>query len=53
MARIALYAGSFHPVTNGHLDIIERKGSGGRRAVFGRSDKMQTDPHFKDYILCF
>ena len=23
----------------------------GRRAVFGNCEKMQTDPHFKDYIL--
>ena len=30
---------------------IFRRDSGGRRAVFGRYDKMQTDPHFKDYIL--
>ncbi|MFY9685359.1 MAG: adenylyltransferase/cytidyltransferase family protein, partial [Pseudolabrys sp.] len=22
MARIALYAGSFDPVTNGHLDVV-------------------------------
>ena len=24
MMRTAIYAGSFDPVTNGHLDIIER-----------------------------
>ncbi len=23
----------------------------GRRAVFGANEKVQTDPHFKDYIL--
>jgi pantetheine-phosphate adenylyltransferase len=27
MSRIALYAGSFDPLTNGHLDIIARAGS--------------------------
>ncbi len=25
----------------------------GRRAVFGAQEKMQTDPHFKDYILFY
>ncbi len=25
----------------------------GRRAVFGANEKMQTDPHFKDYILFY
>ena len=25
----------------------------GRRPVFGNNEKMQTDPHFKDYILFF
>ena len=25
----------------------------GRRAVFGQNEKMQRDPHFKDYILFF
>jgi hypothetical protein len=25
----------------------------GRRAVFGKNEKMQTDPHFKDYILFY
>ena len=25
----------------------------GRRPVFGSDDKMQTDPHFKDYILFY
>ena len=24
MKRIAIYPGSFDPVTNGHLDIVER-----------------------------
>ena len=26
----AVYAGSFDPMTNGHLDIIQRFGPGGR-----------------------
>ena len=27
------------------------KNSSGKRKVYGESDKMQTDPHFKDYLL--
>jgi len=30
---------------------IFRRDENGRRPVFGNSGKMQTDPHFKDYIL--
>jgi hypothetical protein len=30
---------------------IFRRDKKGRRAVFGTYEKMQTDPHFKDYIL--
>jgi hypothetical protein len=30
---------------------IFRRDSGGRRPVFGDNEKLQTDPHFKDYIL--
>ena len=28
-----------------------RRGADGRRPVFGPYEKLQTDPHFKDYIL--
>ncbi len=30
---------------------IFRRDEKGRRAVFGTYEKMQTDPHFKDYLL--
>jgi|EndMetStandDraft_5_1072996.scaffolds.fasta_scaffold28034_1 hypothetical protein len=30
---------------------IFRRDDKGRRAVFGAYEKMQTDPHFKDYLL--
>jgi hypothetical protein len=30
---------------------IFRRNEDGRRPVFGASEKLQTDPHFKDYIL--
>jgi hypothetical protein len=30
---------------------IFRRDENGRRPVFGNYEKMQTDPHFKDYIL--
>jgi glycogen debranching enzyme len=32
------------------ISIFRRDGNG-RRAVFGRYEKMQTDPHFRDYVL--
>jgi hypothetical protein len=33
------------------LTNIFRRDEKGRRPVFGNYEKMQTDPHFKDYIL--
>ena len=30
---------------------IFRRDANGRRPVFGSYEKLQTDPHFKDYIL--
>src|SRR5262249_44610740 len=35
------------------LTGIFRRDERGRRAVFGACEKMQTDPHFKDYILFY
>ncbi len=35
------------------MSHIFLKDENGRRAVFGKNEKMQTDPHFKDYILFF
>jgi hypothetical protein len=29
------------------------RGSDGRRAIFGDSDRMQTDPYFRDHILFY
>jgi hypothetical protein len=33
------------------LTNIFRRDDKGRRPVFGSQEKMQTDPHFKDYVL--
>jgi len=33
------------------LSLIFERNAHGRRAVFGNDDKLQSDPHFKDYIL--
>src|SRR5690606_26277859 len=30
-----------------------RKDSNGRRSIYGDNEKMQSDPHFKDYILFY
>ncbi len=37
-------------LTNRLINIFRRE-ENGRRAVFGPYEKMQTDPHFKDYLL--
>jgi hypothetical protein len=37
----------------GRLTNIFRRDERERRPVFGNQEKMQTDPHFKDYILFF
>lgn len=34
------------------MDIF-RKDENGNRAVYGKNKKLQTDPHFKDYILYY
>jgi Glycosyl hydrolase family 63 C-terminal domain len=35
------------------LTRIFLRDQGGRRAVFGDSDKLQNDPHFRDYLLFY
>ena len=35
------------------LTRIFRRDENGRRPVFGACEKMQTDPHFKDYVLFY
>ena len=35
------------------LNNIFLRDENGRRPVFGESEKMQTDPHFKDYVLFY
>lgn len=37
----------------GRMKMIFLRDEKGRRAVFGNQEKMQTDPHFKDYILFY
>jgi hypothetical protein len=41
-----------HEIVNRLARIFLRDQSG-RRAVFGGTDKFQTDPHWKDYILFY
>ncbi|WP_428356367.1 hypothetical protein [Methyloprofundus sp.] len=33
------------------LASLFRRDESGRRPVFGNNEKLQTDPHFKDYLL--
>src|SRR5205807_1049195 len=43
---IALYPGSFDPVHNGHLDIIERARRMARRVVVGVASNVEKEPMF-------
>jgi len=38
---------------SGRLSRLFLRDAKGRRPVFGDNDKMQHDPHFRDYILFF
>src|ERR1700731_2681066 len=46
MKRIAIYPGSFDPVTNGHLDIIERASRLFDLLIVAISDNSQKRPYF-------
>jgi len=37
----------------GRMTKIFLRDENGRRPVFGNNEKMQTDPHFKDYLLFY
>ena len=54
--RIAVYPGSFDPITNGHLDIIERASKLYDKVIVGVLDNANKSPIFtsserKDMIL--
>ena len=46
MGTNALYAGSFDPLTNGHLDLIERAAKIHDRLVIGVIDNPTKQPYF-------
>ena len=46
MAKKALYAGSFDPITNGHLDIIERAAKQFDRLIIGVITNPEKNPFF-------
>lgn len=46
MKRLAIYPGSFDPVTNGHLDIIERGLHLFDRIIVAVSSNAQKKPYF-------
>ncbi len=47
MKRIALYPGTFDPVTNGHLDIIYRASSLCDILIIGVAENIGKNPFFK------
>ena len=46
MKRIALYPGTFDPVTNGHLDIIYRASSLCDVLIIGVAENIGKNPFF-------
>ena len=47
MKRIALYPGTFDPVTNGHLDIIYRASSLCDKLIIGVAENIGKSPFFE------
>ena len=47
MKRIALYPGTFDPVTNGHLDIIYRASSLCDELIIGVAENIGKNPFFE------
>ena len=53
------YSGKYLTLYQVALQLVNRlthiflRDEHGQRAVFGANEKMQTDPHFKDYILFY
>ncbi len=53
------HSGNYHTLYDVVLELAKRmtriflRDENGKRAVFGENFKMQTDPHFKDYILFY
>jgi hypothetical protein len=53
------HSGNYMNLYEIHIELAKRisgiflRDSTGRRPVFGEQKKMQTDPHFKDYILFY
>ena len=45
--RIAVYPGSFDPITNGHLDIIRRAAKLYDRLIVGVLDNINKNPVFR------
>lgn len=44
--RVAIYPGTFDPITNGHLDIVERASQLFDRIIVAVSDNPHKDPLF-------
>ncbi len=46
MARIAVYPGTFDPITNGHIDLVSRAAPLFDRIVVGVADSTSKGPSF-------
>ncbi len=45
MKRTAIYAGTFDPITLGHLDVAERASRAGIRALLEGSEPFAAEAH--------
>src|SRR3989441_7883397 len=49
---LAIYPGSFDPVTNGHLDLIERGTNIFHRLIVARSEEHTSELQSLAYLVC-
>lgn len=46
MKRVAVYPGTFDPITNGHIDIVKRATQMFERVIVGVADNTRKNPYF-------
>ena len=46
MSVIALYPGTFDPITNGHIDLVERASKLFDEIIIAVADSPKKHPHF-------
>ncbi len=52
MSVIALYPGTFDPITNGHIDLVERSSKLFNQVILAVADSPKKQPHFSLQQRC-